>query len=322
MRKRATIVGGAGLIGSHVAAKLLGLDYKVTIIDIRDIAQSSPLAKLNATAARHFKHIRHNIVDPIEIKAHEIYNLAASTPLSNHHQTPIEELKREAMGGINILEQARKHSAKVLYGSSSDIYLPMRHLETSSREEQRIIRCEAKQIGEALHNAYAKQWGVDIRIARIFATYCAAQSTLDNRVVMKMIMQALHNQDITIYGSGEQVRTLCSAPEMADGLIALMASEVVEPPLTLDMGADEQITIRELAEMIIELTNSKSRITHLQPRAAEPYAKTPKTAMAEEQLNWRAKRTIADGVAEMIDEVRATLNAEKIAQSSWAEINL
>ncbi len=324
MKKRVIIVGGAGLIGSHLAHKLLGLDCKVTTIDIRDINPASPIAKqkLNGANARHFKHIRHNIIDPIELKAHEIYNLAAATPLTNYHQTPIDELKREAIGGINILEQARQHSAKVLYGSSSDIYLPMRHLETSNRDEERVLRCEAKQIGEALHNAYAKQWGLDIRIARIFATYGSALSTMDSRIVMQMIMQALHNRNITIYGSGEQVRTLCTASDMADGLIALMNSEVIEPPLTLNLGSDEQMTVREIAELIIELTGSKSTITHLQPRPSEPYSKVPDTRILEERIGWRAKRSIVDGVTEMIEEVRAILDAEKIAQSSWAEINL
>ncbi|MBE6196029.1 MAG: NAD-dependent epimerase/dehydratase family protein [Rikenellaceae bacterium] len=316
MQKKVVILGGVGLIGTHLALKLLQRGYEVYCVDSRELS-SSPL--LRDTERTRFHFVRHNIVTPFTIRCDEIYNLCAPTRLSYDKQLPVEALQTYLQGSFNTLENARTKFSKVLYASSAVIYDNSSRPEFDPRE-RRAAMIEGVRAAEMIHRAYAAEYGVDCRIARLFNTYGSGCDLNDRRVVTRMIASALQNREITIFGSGEQVRSFAWAGDIADGLIALMEATPATPPRTLDLGGDTPITIRALAEKIIDLTGSRSQINHLSARYGEIRERRPDLSTAGREVGWRPKTPLIEGLKRTIKYVENQLASYSGTARTWVEI--
>lgn len=322
MQKRAVILGGTGLIGSHLCLRLLSEGYEVFCVDIRDVSNAPLLREVKGIAG--FRYVHHNITNPFGIRCDEIYNLATPTMLRYDKALPVETLKVNLQGSVNALETARTEFARILFTSSGDVYSTL--LRESFAEEgfvnasERAL-AESKRAGEALYAAYHDEYGVDARIARIFNTYGPGADLSDQRVVMKMIVAALQNRDITIYGSGEQMRTFCWVGDAVEGIVRLMQAPQADGARTVNLGSDHEITIRALAEKIIELTGSRSRINHVEARRDDPRRRLPDIAAARRELNWSPRMPLTEGLKRTIEYAEKELMGAVRCKPSWVEIH-
>ena len=320
MQKRIVILGGAGFIGTHLCLRLLEAGHEVFCVDIRDAADSPLLRSVRQHPSLHF--VRHNIVSPFGIRCDEIYNMASPSMVRYDKALPVETLKTCIAGSINALDTARTEHARVLFGSSGCVY------DTDRRPGAGRDRCsthrilaEGKLAAEALHRAYRDEYGVDTRIARIFNTYGPGADIMDQRVVMKMIAAALQNRDIAVNGSGDQTRAFCWVEDMAEGLIRLMEAPATEYARTVDLGNNHEVTIRMLAEKIVALTGSRSRIVHLPARADDAPRRAPDISAARRELGWTPRTPLIEGLRRTISYVEKELSGKKHAVMTWAEMN-
>ncbi|MFR9515236.1 MAG: NAD-dependent epimerase/dehydratase family protein [Rikenellaceae bacterium] len=315
MSKRAIVLGGAGLIGSHLSVRLLKDGYDVVVIDKRG-RRESPILRSIENRDR-FHYIKHDITIPYEIGCDELYNLTSPIEFGNEFDY-IDQMKLTSMGIINSLNNTIGNDTKVLYASSDDVY-NFDRLDVEYQSD-RFFLAEAKRFGESLHRAHQAHYNIDLRVARIFSTYGANSGLRDQHVIGKMIVEALHNHDIAIYGNGEQVRTFCWVEDIVDGLIRMMRTHTHERIIIADLGSPNQITIRELAEMIITLTGSKSNIYHISARADEPRYKIPHLKTAQNELKWEASTPLKEGLLRTINYIEKELSLIAINQMSWIEI--
>ncbi len=315
MSKRAIVLGGAGLIGSHLCVKLLKSGYDVICIDKRG-RRESPLLR-NIENRERFHYIKHDITTPYEIGCDELYNLATPVEYGESFDY-IGDQRLTSYGIINSLNNIVGTNAKVLYGSSDDIYNYDR-VDVRYKSHKKFI-ADSKRFGESLHLAYNSQYKVDARIARIFSTYGPNAGLRDQHIISKMITQALNNQDISIYGKGDQIRTFCWVEDIVEGLIKLMGVHNNNQVISVDLGANNQITIRELAELIISLTGSKSNIYHIAPKVDEPRYKIPNLKTAQRQLQWEATTPLREGLLRTINYIEKELSSIAMSQMSWVEI--
>ena len=304
------------MIGTHLCHKLVDRGAEVYCIDSRELS-SSPLLRDMEQGLFHY--VRHNITTPFTIRCDEIYNLCAPTRLNYDKQLPVESLQTYLQGSFNTLENARTKFARVVYTSSSSVYLSNQRPDFDTRNK-RAATIEGVRAAETIHRAYASEYGVDCRIARIFNTYGSGADLSDRRVVMRMIASALQNREVTIFGSGEQVRTFAWAGDVADGLIALMESAPCNGVRTVDLGGDCEISIRALAEKIIELTGSRSRINHLSARFGDPRSRHPDLSIAARELEWRPKTSLTEGLKRTIKYVEHELASYSGTTRTWVEI--
>ena len=268
--------------------------------------------------------MHHNITNPFGIRCDEIYNLATPTMLRYDKALPVETLKVNLQGSINALETARTEFARILYASSGDVYGTM--LRESFTEEgfsnaSGRALAEGKRAAEVLHAAYHDEYGVDARIARIFNTYGPGADPSDQRVVMKMIVAALQNRDITIYGSGEQMRSFCWVGDVVDGLVRLMHAPQADRARTVNLGSDHEVSIRALAEKIVELTGSRSRINHVEARRDDPRRRMPDIAAARRELDWTPRTPLAEGLRRTIEYAEKELAGARQCTPTWVEIH-
>lgn len=322
MTQRIVVLGGAGLIGTHLCLRLLGEGNEVFCVDLRD-SSSSPLLQ---EVLRHssFRYIRHDIVDPFAIRCDRIYNLTAPSPLDLDRTLPVDTLKINILGSMNALETARSEHARILFASSGEVYTSC--YRENAGEEQNIrslhhLLAEGKRSAESLHRAFNAQYGIETRIARIFNTYGTGCDPTDQRVVMKMVTAALGNRDLVIYGSGEQRRTFCWVEDIVDGLILLMETRSGSVTKTVNLGSDHEITIRALAEKIIDLTGSRSHIVHLQARADDPRRRTPDLTTARRELGWSPRTPLVEGLRRTISYAEKILANKSYAAMSWVEVH-
>lgn len=322
MQKRIVVLGGSGFIGSHLCLRLLGEGHEVFCVDLREASHSPLLRKAAGHPA--FRYVRHNIMHPFSIRCNEIYNLAAPVVLCYNKTLPVEALKVNMLGSIHALDTARVEHARVLYASSSEVYeLPLR-THAGSRRGARNTECtcaDGKRAAEALHRAYRTEYGVDTRIARIFNTYGSGADLLDQRVVIQMIVAALQNRTIRVTGNGEQLRTFCWVEDLVDGLMRLMAVAPAEQCRTVDLGSTHEVSIRALAEQIIELTGSRSHIMHIEMRPGEVRRRMPDLTAARNELDWIPSTTLVEGLRRTIGYVEDALAEKAYAGMTWAEIN-
>ncbi len=315
-KKRIVILGGVGLIGTHLTKLLVEAGHEVYCVDMRELSASPPLRDLNA---RNFHFVRHNIATPFTIHCDEVYNLCSPARLWYDRQLPTEALKTHLLGSFNTLETARTEFARVLYASSSLVYTPNPRLELDTRNEQ-AASSEGARAAEMIHRAYLLEYGVDCRIARIFNTYGSGCDLRDRRVVMRMIVSALQNRPITIFGSGEQQRNFCWAGDIAKGIISLMESAPDTTPRTVDLGSDSEITIRSLAEKIIQLTGSRSEINHISARFGDARFRRPDLTIAAHELGWHPTTSLDEGLKRTIEYVEQQLSAYSGSTRTWVEI--
>ncbi|MFI3264353.1 MAG: NAD-dependent epimerase/dehydratase family protein [Rikenellaceae bacterium] len=315
MSKRTIVLGGAGLIGSHLCVKLLEKGYEVVCIDKRG-RRESPLLR-NIENRDRFHYIKHDITTPYEIGCDELFNLASPIEYGDSFDY-IDDQRLISYGAINSLENLIGSNTKVLFGSSDDIY-NFDRLDVKYKSPNRFVS-DSKRFGESLHRAYNSHHKIDVRIARIFSTYGSNAGLRDQHVISKMIVQALNNHDITINGKGDQLRTFCWVDDMADGLIKLMSAHSNSRIITADLGSVNQISIRQLAELIISLTGSKSNIYHAPAKIDEPRYKIPDLKIAQQQLHWEATTTLREGLLRTISYIEKELSSIAMSQMSWVEI--
>lgn len=319
--KRVVVLGGAGLIGSHLCMRLTDAGDEVVCIDTADISTSPLLAPYMRRRA--IRYICHDIEKSFVISGEQIYNLASPTFITRIGTHPLKILRTNIMGSINALETARRNGATVLFASSGDIYGgtgQQPFVEKDIFAGRITPYAESKRAAEALHYAYAKEHGCRCRIARIFSTYGTGGRIDDQRIVMRMVVEALLGRDILISGSGEQLRTFCWVGDMADAIIRLMNIPDTEPTATVNLGSSVEISINRLADMIVTLTGSRSRIVHIPARSDDPRRMAPDLTRARNMLDWRASTSIEDGLRMTIGYVESVLHSlSRDNAAEWIE---
>jgi len=304
MRKKILVTGGAGFLGSHLCEQLLNQGNEVICLDNYFTGQKQNVIHLLKNP--YFEIIRHDITMPFYIEVDEIYNLACPASPVYYQYNPIKTVKTSVMGAINMLGLAKRIKAKILQASTSEIYGdPMIHPQTEDYWGHvntigiRACYDEGKRCAETLFINYHRQNNVNIKIIRIFNTYGPRMKPNDGRVVSNFIIQALKNEDITIYGNGLQTRSFCYVDDLIDGMIKFMNSknEFIGP---VNIGNPEEITMLDLAKKIIKLTNSKSKIIYKHLPDDDPIQRQPNIDLAKKKLNWKPKIQLDDGLIKTI----------------------
>lgn len=304
-RKKILITGGAGFVGSHLSERLLNEGNEVFCLDNFFTGQKQNIVHLLDNPF--FELIRHDVTAPFFIEADEIYNLACPASPVHYQYNPIKTIKTSVMGAINMLGLAKRIKAKILQASTSEVYgNPLVHPQPESYWGhvnpigERSCYDEGKRSAETLFMDYHKQNDVNIKIIRIFNTYGPRMHPNDGRVVSNFIVQALQNQDITIYGEGNQTRSFQFIDDLVEGMIAMMDSpDSFTGPV--NMGNPVEFTILELAEKVIELTGSGSSIIHKPLPSDDPMMRKPDISLAQKELDWRPKIALDEGLMKTIE---------------------
>ncbi|MGI6509946.1 MAG: UDP-glucuronic acid decarboxylase family protein [Erysipelotrichaceae bacterium] len=302
--KKILVTGGAGFIGSHLCKRLLQQGEKVICLDNLFTGTYDNIKSFLDN--ENFEFINADIINPIDLDVDEIYNLACPASPVNYQYDPIKTSKTSFSGALNVLELAKNAGARVLQASTSEIYGdPLIHPQTEDYRGNvntigpRACYDEGKRIAETLFFDYQRQYGVDIRVVRIFNTYGPNMLENDGRVVSNFIIQALKNVDITVYGDGSQTRSFCYVDDLVDGLIKMMEQDNFNGPVNL--GNPVEMTINELAEMVIEKTGSESKIVYRDLPADDPVKRKPAIQLAKKQLNWQPKVSLNEGLDKTIE---------------------
>lgn len=321
MQKRIVVLGGVGFIGTHLCLRLLEAGHELFCVDIRDVGNSPLLRGVVSHPAFHYVH--HNIAHPFTIRCDEIYNLTSPSMVRYNKALTVETLKTHLLGSFNALDTARNEKARVLFTSSADADLRMLQLlegEDTECSQRRYLLGEGKHAAETLHRAYKQEFCVDTRIARIYNTYGSGAEQMDQRVVMKMVVAALQNRDLLVNGSGEQLRTFCWVGDTVEGLIRLMEAPPSATTRMVELGSKQEISIRALAERIIELTGSRSRITHSAPRPGDLRQRIPNLTTAKRELGWEPQTSLVEGLKRTIAYAEKELS-NRLYAYSWSEMN-
>lgn len=299
------VTGGAGFIGSHLCKALIGQGHEVICVD--NFFTGSRQNVLELLGDSRFELMRHDVTDPLLVEVDEIYNLACPASPVHYQHDPVHTTKTSILGALNMLDLAKRFGARILQASTSEVYgdpdihpQPEAYWGNVNPIGPRACYDEGKRCAEALFFDYRRQYGTRIKVARIFNTYGPHMQPNDGRVVSNFIMQALCGEDITIYGEGNQTRSFCYVDDMVSGLVKLMESgESVTGPINL--GNPQEITIRELAGKVIELTGSGSRIIHKDLPQDDPRRRRPDISKARDMIGWEPVTPIDDGLKAAID---------------------
>lgn len=304
MRKRILVTGGAGFIGSHLCERLINEGNEVICLDNYFTGNKQNIAHLIGNPF--FETIRHDITTPYYAEVDEIYNLACPASPIHYQFNPIKTVKTSVLGAINVLGLAKRIHAKVLQASTSEVYGdPEVHPQYEeywgnvNPIGERSCYNEGKRVAETLFVNYHKQNGVKIKIVRIFNTYGPRMHPNDGRVVSNFIVAALKNEDIVIYGNGEQTRSFCYIDDMIIGLKAMMDTEdnITGP---LNLGNPKEYTINHLAKIIIDMTGSGSKIKYSELPSDDPIQRQPDINKAGEMLNWEPETGLKEGLKKTI----------------------
>lgn len=309
--KRILVTGGAGFIGSHLCERLLNMGHDVICLD--NYFTGSKMNIVHLLVNPYFEIIRHDITMPIFLETDEIYNLACPASPVHYQYNGIKTIKTSVMGAINTLGLAKRTRSKILQASTSEIYGDP---EVHPQNEEywgnvntlgpRACYDEGKRCAETLFMNYYVQNNVRIKIARIFNTYGPKMNSHDGRVVSNFIVQALSGKDITIFGDGSHTRSFQYVDDLIDGLIKLMDTpDNFTGPVNL--GNPTEIKISTLAEMVIRMTGSKSKIIHLPLPQDDPKQRKPDISLAKKELNWAPKVDTEKGLEKTIEYFRRTL---------------
>jgi len=308
--KKILVTGGAGFIGSHLCERLLKEGNEVICLDNFFTGSKDNIVHLMNNP--YFEVIRHDIEEPILIEVDEIYNLASPASPIHYQKDPVKTVRTNVMGAINVLDIAKRTGARVLQASTSEVYGdPEIHPQVEEYRGNvnpigpRACYDEGKRCAETLFFDYYREYSVDIRVVRIFNTYGPRMAINDGRVVSNFIIQALKNEDITIYGDGSQTRSFCYVDDLVDGLIKMMKSDIIGP---VNLGNPGEFTIFELAEKIINLINSKSKIIFRPLPQDDPKQRKPDISKAKKYLNWQPKIGLEEGLAKTIQYFKRKLN--------------
>jgi UDP-glucuronate decarboxylase len=299
-RKRILVTGGAGFLGSHLCERLMRDGGDVLCVDNYFTGRKDNIAHLLADP--HFEAMRHDVTFPLYVEVDEIYNLACPASPVHYQFDPVQTTKTSVIGAINMLGLAKRIGAKILQASTSEVYGdPTVHPQTEDYRGNvnplgpRACYDEGKRCAETLFFDYFRQNRVKIKVARIFNTYGPRMHPNDGRVVSNFIVQALRGEDITLYGDGSQTRAFCYVDDLIDGLVRLMATgDAVTGPVNI--GNPHEIPVRELAERIIRMTGSASRIVLRPLPEDDPTQRCPDISRAQAQLGWEPRVKLEDGL--------------------------
>ena len=308
--KNILVTGGAGFIGSHLCEKLLEQGNHVICLD--NFFTGSRKNVEHLMDDKEFELIRHDIIEPIILEVDQIYNLACPASPVHYQYNAIKTIKTNVIGVTNMLDLADETHSRILQASTSEVYGdPMMHPQKEDYWGNvnpiglRSCYDEGKRVEEALMMDYHRQHNVDIRIIRIFNTYGPRMALNDGRVVSNFIIQALKNDDITIYGDGSQTRSFCYVDDLVRGMIDLMNAEDFMGPVNI--GNDGEYTILKLAKMIIELANSNSKIVFKPLPSDDPCKRRPDLTLAKEKLCYEPTVQVRDGLMNTIEYFKKVL---------------
>ena len=301
--KNILVTGGAGFIGSHLCEKLLAEGNHIICLDNFFTGSRKNIEHLLDN--KDFELIRHDIIEPIILEVDEIYNLACPASPIHYQFNAIKTIKTNVLGITNMLELADETKARILQASTSEVYgdptiHPQKETYWGNVNPIGLRSCydEGKRVAEALMMDYHRQHNVDIRIIRIFNTYGPRMAENDGRVVSNFILQALKNDDITIYGDGSQTRSFCYVDDLVTGMISLMNSNFMGP---INIGNDGEYSILELAKMIIDICNSSSKIVFKPLPSDDPCKRRPDLTLAKEKLGYEPTVNIKEGLIKTVE---------------------
>ncbi|GLL54222.1 UDP-glucose 4-epimerase [Bacteroides finegoldii] len=303
--KRILVSGGAGFIGSHLCTRLINDGHEVICLDIFFTGSKDNIAHLMGN--HHFEVVRHDVTYPYSAEVDEIYNLACPASPIHYQHDPIQTAKTSVMGAINMLELAMRLDAKVLQASTSEVYgdpivhpQPEHYWGNVNPVGYRSCYDEGKRCAETLFMDYHRQNDVRVKIIRIFNTYGPRMLPNDGRVVSNFVLQALNNEDITIYGDGTQTRSFQYIDDLIEGMIRMMETEddFTGP---VNLGNPNEFSIQELAEKIIAMTGSSSKIVFKSLPNDDPKQRQPDITLAKKKLGWEPTIELEDGLSRMIE---------------------
>jgi UDP-glucuronate decarboxylase len=297
------VTGGAGFLGSHLSRTLLELNHEVIAVD--NFFTGSKVNIQDLLDNKNFELIRHDVTIPLYLEVDGIFNLACPASPIMYQKNPVQTLKTSVHGAINMLGLSKRVGARILQASTSEIYgdpkvSPQREDYWGNVNPIGVRSCydEGKRAAETLFVDYHRQYGTDIRIARIFNTYGPRMAIHDGRVVSNFVVQALKGENLTVYGDGSQIRSLCYVSDLINGLVSLFFKPDVHEPINL--GNPEPLTMLELAEEIKLITNSKSLIKFEPLPSDDPMTREPDIGRASELLDWHPKINRRAGLTETI----------------------
>ena len=307
---RYLVTGGSGFLGSHLTEKLLGLGHEVLVVDNFYTGKRTNLEHLFDNPRLEI--LRHDVTFPLYVEVDRIFNLACPASPVHYQKFPVQTTKTSVLGAINMLGLAKRLGIRIFQASTSEIYGDP---EVSPQVEEywgnvnpigiRSCYDEGKRVAETLFVDYQRQFGLDIRIARIFNTYGPRMDAKDGRVVSNFIVQALKGEPLTIYGDGSQIRSFCFVDDLIDGLVKLMDVEKAESPVNL--GNTKFFTMDQLADLVLQLTGSKSSKQYNPLPEDDPKTRQPDVSLANSLLDWNATTSLETGLISTIDYFRKSL---------------
>ena len=309
---RILVTGGAGFIGSHLCERLLSEGHDVLCLDNFFTGSKDNITLLMDN--HRFELIRHDITNSILLEVDQIYNLACPASPVHYQYNPVKTTKTNVMGAINMLGLAKRVRARILQASTSEVYGDPK-VSPQKEEYWGNVNCigirscydEGKRVAETLMMDYHRQNKVDIRIVRIFNTYGPRMALMDGRVVSNFIVQALKNEDITVYGDGSQTRSFCYVSDLVDGLIRMMNKGNFTGPVNL--GNTDEYTILDFAKKIKELTGAKAKIVFKPLPQDDPMQRRPDITLAKKKLNWEPKISLNEGLRKTVEYFKGRLRA-------------
>ncbi len=302
--KRILVTGGAGFLGSHLCERLLAQGDEVISVDNYFSGSKKNIEHLLVNPR--FEAIRHDVTEPLHLQVDEIYNFACPASPVHYQHNPVHTTRTCVMGAINMLELARNVKARIIQASTSEVYGdPLVHPQTEeywgnvNTIGPRSCYDEGKRVAETLFFDYYRQYGVDIKVVRIFNTYGPKMSINDGRVVSNFIVQALKGDDITVYGNGKQTRSFCYVDDLLDGIIAFMNKDSAQTG-PINLGNPGEFTMLELAQKIIKLTGSKSKLIFQPLPENDPMQRQPAIGKAQELIRFSPKIHLEEGLVKTI----------------------
>jgi len=302
-RKRILVTGGAGFLGSHLCERL---SETADVICLDSFFTGNKANVAHLTGKPGFELIRHDVVEPILLEVDQIYNFACPASPVHYQYNPVKTVKTSVLGALNMLGLAKRVRARILQASTSEVYGdPLQHPQKESYwgnvNPIGIRSCydEGKRVAETLMMDYHRQNNVDVRIVRIFNTYGPRMALNDGRVVSNFVLQALRNEPITLFGDGSQTRSFCYVSDLVEGIIRLMNTEGVTGPVNI--GNPNEMTVRELATTVVEMTGSRSEIVFRDLPADDPTQRQPDISLARATLGWEPKVSLREGLQATIE---------------------
>ena len=315
MNKRILVTGGAGFLGSHICERLVKEGHFVYCLDNLQTGHKRNLH--NLLVADNFHFIHHDVIEKIQLNVDEIYHLACPASPPQYQKNPVNTAKASFMGTLNMLELALQNQAKLFYSSTSEVYGdPTEHPQAESYRGNvnpigpRACYDEGKRVAESLCFDFVRMYGLDVKVARFFNTYGPNMDPDDGRVVSNFIVQSLQGQDLTVYGEGQQTRSFCYVDDLVAGIFAMMALPAGSHG-PINLGNPGEFTILELAQQVLTLTGSSSKLTYRPLPTDDPRQRCPDISLAKQLLGWEPVTPLQQGLVKTVDYFRSYLAAEK-----------